>query len=120
MDTLLSHTCKWREVHLKREAICPGMSRLMIHGEEVTATAEGCSFCNLLQLAEKRAQSLHKRHALTQIHCDWTNNAPCLNASKKCKKLQYWRYVRSYTLGTLLAIFNRTSSGKWCRGRGPP
>ena len=84
VDTLLSHTCKWREVHLKREAMCPGMSRLMIHGEDVTATAEGCSFCNLLQLAEKRAQSLHKRRASTQIHCDWTSNAPCLSASEKC------------------------------------
>ena len=100
--------------------MCPGMSRLMIHGEDVTAIAEGCSSCSLLQLAEKRAQSLHKRRALTQIQCDWNSNAPCLSASKKCVKLSDWRHLRSYTLGTLLAMFNRTSSGKCCKGRGPP
>ena len=91
----------------------------MIHGEDVTATAEGCSFCNLLQLAEKRAKSLHTRRALRQIRCDWTSYAPYLSASMKCEKLENWRYVRTYTLGILLAMFNRTSSGKWCKGRGP-
>ena len=99
--------------------MCPGMSRLMIHGEDVTAIAEGCSFCNLLQLAERRAQSLHKRRSLTQVYCDWTSYAPCLSASKKCEKLKDRRYVRSYTLGILLAMFNRTSSGKWCKGSWP-
>ena len=64
--------------------MCPGISRLMIHGEDVTTTPEGCSFCSLLQLAEKRAQSLNKQRTWTQTHPDYPEYAWCMSHSRKC------------------------------------
>ena len=43
----------------------------MIHEEVVTATAEGCNCCKMLQVGAMRAHSLQQDGALSRGTCTW-------------------------------------------------